>query len=46
MERVKAFKHPMCVGIDLNSKFETEPAVKDVEKLRNFIQQTLPQPLP
>ena len=37
VERVKAFKHPMCVGIDLNSKFEIEPAVKDVEKLRAFI---------
>ena len=46
VERVKAFKHPMCVGIDLNSKFETEPAVKDVEKLKAFIEKTHPQPLP
>lgn len=37
VERVKSFRHPMFVGIDLNSKFETEPAVKDVEKLRTFI---------
>ena len=36
-ERVKAFHHPKCVGIDLNSKFEIEPALKDVEKLREFI---------
>lgn len=36
-ERVKAFHHPMCIGIDLNSKFETEPGLKDVEKLRTFI---------
>ena len=33
VERVKAFKHPMCVGIDLNSKFEIEPGLKDVEKV-------------
>ena len=37
VERVKAFKHPMCVGIDLNSKYETEPAMKDVKKLKAFI---------
>ncbi len=37
-ERVKAFHHPMCVGIDLNSKFETEPGMKDVERLRIFIE--------
>lgn len=36
-ERVKAFSHPMCVGIDLNSRFETEPAVKDVSKLKEFM---------
>ena len=36
-ERVKAFRHPKCVGIDLNSKFEIEPALKDVEKLREFL---------
>ena len=26
-----------CIGIDLNSKFEKEPGVKDIEKLKNFI---------
>ncbi|MCQ2220850.1 MAG: phosphoribosylanthranilate isomerase [Prevotella sp.] len=36
-ERVKAFHHPKCVGIDLNSRFEISPALKDVEKLRGFI---------
>lgn len=29
--------HPLCHGIDLNSKFEIEPALKDVEKLKEFI---------
>ena len=46
VERVKAFKHPMCVGIDLNSKFEKEPAVKDVEKLKAFMSGLSPRPLP
>jgi len=35
--RVKAFHHPKCIGIDLNSKFEIEPALKDVEKLKGFL---------
>lgn len=37
-ERVKSFHHPQCIGIDLNSKFEIEPALKDVEKLKNFLE--------
>lgn len=36
-ERVKAFKHPMMIGIDLNSKFELSPALKDVVTLKEFI---------
>lgn len=28
-----------CIGIDLNSRFETEPAVKDVARLRAFLEQ-------
>lgn len=38
VERVKSFTHPQFVGIDLNSRFETEPGLKDVEALRQFIQ--------
>lgn len=37
VERVKSFSHEKCVGIDLNSRFELSPALKDVEKLRTFI---------
>ena len=37
-ERVKSFHHPKCIGIDLNSKFEIEPALKDVAKLRKFLE--------
>lgn len=38
VERVKSFTHPQFVGVDLNSRFETEPGLKDVEALRQFIQ--------
>ena len=36
-ERIQNFHHPKCIGIDLNSKFEIEPALKDVEKLKEFL---------
>lgn len=36
-ERITAFHHPRCIGIDLNSRFEDAPGVKNVEKLRDFI---------
>lgn len=36
-EAVKAFHHPRCIGIDLNSKFELSPALKNVNQLREFI---------
>ncbi len=36
---LKRFSHPMWAGVDLNSRFEDSPAVKNVEKLRNFIHQ-------
>ena len=38
-ERVKAFNHPKCIGIDLNSKFELSPALKDINKLQEFIKE-------
>ena len=36
-ERVSAFRHPQCIGIDLNSRFETAPGLKDIHKLKEFI---------
>ena len=35
--RLHAFHHPKCIGIDLNSRFEIEPGVKDVEMLKGFL---------
>ena len=37
-DRLKQFNHPMCIGIDLNSRFEDEPGVKNMEKLKRFIE--------
>ena len=30
-------RHPQLAGIDLNSRFETSPGVKDVERLQRFL---------
>lgn len=37
--KIKSFQHPLFAGIDLNSKFETSPALKDINLLKNFITQ-------
>ena len=36
-EKVRRWRHPRWVGIDLNSRFETAPAYKDVEALATFV---------
>ena len=38
-DRLRDFHHPQCVGIDLNSKFETAPGMKDINLLQNFLHQ-------
>lgn len=35
---IRAIRHPLFAGIDLNSRFETAPGLKDVTLLRPFIQ--------
>lgn len=37
VEAIKAFSHPGCIGIDLNSGFEISPALKNVQLLQTFI---------
>ena len=34
---IKEFNHPKLYGIDLNSRFEDEPGLKNIEKLEEFI---------
>jgi phosphoribosylanthranilate isomerase len=36
-ESIKKIQHPKFYGIDLNSKFETEPGLKDITRLQQFI---------
>jgi phosphoribosylanthranilate isomerase len=36
--KVKAFKHPDFFAIDVNSKFETEPGLKDMAAILKFMQ--------
>lgn len=36
-EGLTSFSHPMLAGYDLNSRFETEPALKDVGLLKQFL---------
>ena len=38
VDSIKQIKHPMFAGVDLNSRFETAPGVKDIERLRHFIE--------
>ncbi len=37
VEAIRKFSHPLCFGIDINSKFELSPANKDVQSLNQFI---------
>lgn len=36
-ERVRSFHHPRCQGVDLNSRFELSPGIKDVAVLARFL---------
>ena len=37
--KIKAFNHPDFFAIDINSKFETAPGVKDMAKLLKFVKE-------
>lgn len=37
-ERVRNFHHDKCIGIDLNSRFESAPALKNTEGIRRFLE--------
>lgn len=44
LEALKQFHHPAWAGIDLNSRFESSPGVKEVEQLKRFIKEGCFQP--
>ena len=37
-DRIRMISHPMFAGVDINSRFETVPAVKDAAKVADFIE--------
>lgn len=37
VKAIHSLKHSLCIGINVNSQFETAPALKDIVKLRGFI---------
>lgn len=39
VDEIKSFRHPKFAGIDINSRFEVAPAIKDIEAIKNFIMQ-------
>lgn len=40
-DRIRGFHHPQCIGIDLNSRFELSPGLKDIHQLKSFIEQLI-----
>lgn len=38
IDAIKELNHPMLFSLDLNSKFEIEPGLKNIVKLKDFIQ--------
>lgn len=44
-EEIKSINHPQFCGIDINSKFEIEPGVKDVDLVKMFLSKLPPSPL-
>ena len=40
-EHIQAFYHPQCIGIDLNSRFEVSPGLKDIRRLKTFLEQLI-----
>lgn len=37
VERLRSFNHPFFYAVDVNSRFETEPGIKDMVKVKTFI---------
>ncbi len=37
LEEIKSISHPSFSGIDVNSRFETKPGIKNIEQLKIFI---------
>ena len=38
-EALRKFEHPFFYGVDVNNRFETEPGIKDIQLIKDFIKQ-------
>lgn len=38
-ERLTHWHHPKCIGIDINSRFETSPGIKDAKAISKFVRE-------
>jgi len=36
VERLRRLRHPQLIGVDVNSRFETQVALKNIQKLKTF----------
>lgn len=45
VEALSSLTSKKCIGIDINSRFELSPALKDVEAIRRFLSQLLIKPI-
>lgn len=39
IEKVKAFQHSFLYAVDINSMFESEPGIKDMEQVKMFVEE-------
>ncbi|MEO6637768.1 MAG: phosphoribosylanthranilate isomerase [Ginsengibacter sp.] len=39
VDALKNFNHPYFYGVDINSKFETEPGIKNMELVKDFVRE-------
>lgn len=45
VEELLHFEHPYLLGVDINSRFEITPGIKDMKKVASFVQQIKSQQL-
>lgn len=38
-DAIQTFRHPDLVGVDINSRFELAPGLKDLDKIKTFVKQ-------
>jgi phosphoribosylanthranilate isomerase len=39
VQAIKEIEHPLLFGIDINSRFETQPGIKNIEEVKTFAKQ-------